>query len=80
MRLLFANTAGHRHLLLAWLYETGVRITDSLRLHDEDLALQLGRVRVGSNKTDDHGEIGISPELIALLANTRRCAGGRLNH
>lgn len=73
MRLLLANTSGHQHLLLAWLYETGVRITDSLRLHDSDLTLPAGRVRVGSSKTDDHGEIGISPELVALLANAPRC-------
>jgi len=78
MRLLLANTEGHRHLLLAWLYETGVRITDSLRLHDADLALPMGRVRIGSSKTDDHGEIGINPELVALLANTPRCAAGRV--
>lgn len=78
MRLLLANTTGHRHLLLAWLYETGVRITDTLRLHDGDLDLSAGRVRVGSAKTDDHGEIGISPELVALLANTPRCAAGRV--
>lgn len=78
MRLLLANTSGHRHLLLAWLYETGVRITDSLRLHDGDLSLPLGRARVGSSKTDDHGEIGLSPELVALLASTPRCTAGRV--
>lgn len=78
MRLLLANTDGHRHLLLAWLYETGLRITDALRLHDADLNLPAGRARVGSNKTDDHGEIGISPELVAMLANTPRCAAGKV--
>lgn len=78
MRALLANTAGHRHLLLAWLYETGMRITDSLRLHDADLDLARNRARVGSSKTDDHGEIEISPELVAMLANTPRCAGGKV--
>lgn len=78
MRLLLANTEGHQHLLLAWLYETGVRITDSLQLHNDDLNLQAGRVRVGSSKTDDHGEIGISPELVALLSNASRCSGNRV--
>lgn len=78
MRLLLANTAGHRHLLLAWLYETGVRITDSLRLVGDDLDLSAGRARVGSSKTDDHGLIGLSPELVALLATVPRCVGGRV--
>ena len=78
MRALLANTTGHRHLLLAWLYETGMRITDSLRLHDADLDLKNCRARVGSSKTDDHGEIELSPELRAMLANTPRCAGGKV--
>jgi len=78
MRLLLANTEDHKHLLLAWLYETGVRITDSLALNDADLNLSASRVRVASSKTDDHGEIGISPELVAMLANTPRCKGGRV--
>lgn len=78
MRLLLANTEGHRHLLLAWLYETGVRITDSLRLHDGDLDLPRCQVRAGASKTDDHSTIAISPELAAMLANTPRCAGGKV--
>lgn len=78
MRALLANTEGHRHLLMAWLYETGMRITDSLRLHDADLDLPRSRARVGSSKTDDHGEIEISPELVAMLANAPRCAGGKV--
>lgn len=82
MRLLLDATAGpndrHKHLLLAWLYETGVRITDSLRLHDDDLTLRTGRARIGSSKTDDHGEIGLSPELVALLATTPRTRAGKV--
>ena len=78
MRLLLSNTEGHRHLLLAWLYETGWRISDSLRLHDGDLDLRRGRVRAGSSKTDDQADIGLSPELVALLANAPRCGGGRV--
>jgi integrase len=78
LRLLLANTEGHKHVLLSWLYETGLRISDSLALHDSDLDLRRNRVRVGSSKTDDHGELGISPELVALLANTPRCRGGRV--
>lgn len=80
MRKLLDATVGdpHRHLLMAWLYETGVRITDTLRLHNDDLSLSAGRVRIGSSKTDDHGEIGISPELVALLATTARTRAGKV--
>jgi len=82
MRLLLANTTGprdvHKHLLLACLYETGVRISDTLRLHDDDLTLPLNQVGFGSSKTDDHGVVTISPELVALLANAPRCAGGKV--
>lgn len=82
MRALLTATAGpkdqHKHLLLAWLYETGVRISDSLRLHDDDLTLPAARARIGSSKTDDHGEIGISPELVALLATTPRTRAGKV--
>ena len=78
MRLLLANTAGHRHLLLAWLYETGMRITDTLRMTDAELDLPRGRARIASSKTDSIGEIGLSPDLVALLATTPRCQAGRV--
>jgi len=42
------------------------------------LNLQAGRARVGSRRTDDLGEIGVSPELVALRANTRRSAAGKM--
>lgn len=78
MRLMLANTTGHRHLLLAWLYETGQRIGDSLRLMRSALDLTGGTARVGSRKTDDHGEIGLSPELVAMLANAPHLPSGRV--
>lgn len=78
MRLLLANTSGHKHLLLAWLYETGTRISDSLRLRRDDLDLPHAVARVGSSKTDEVGEIGLSPELVAMLANATPLPGGRV--
>jgi integrase len=78
MRLLLDNTTDYRHLLLAWLYETGQRITDTLALRRDDLELGKGIARVGSKKTDDHGELGLSPELVALLANAPPLPSGRV--
>ncbi len=78
MRSLLANTTGHQHLLLAWLYETGQRIGDSLRLLRDDVELSRALARVGSSKTDDHGEIGLSPELVAMLANAPHLPSGRV--
>lgn len=83
MRALLEATAArredaHKHLLLAWLYETGMRISDSLRLLDADLDLPRNQVRAGSSKTDEIGTLTLSPELVALLATTPRCAGGRV--
>lgn len=78
VRLLLGNTTGFQALLLAWLYETGQRISDSLRLLRSDLDLSRGLARVGSAKTDDHGEIGLSPELVAMLANAPHLPSGRV--
>lgn len=78
MRLLLANTTGYQLLLLAWLYETGQRITASLKLRREDLDLQRNIARVVSDKTDDHGQIELSPELVAMLANAPALPSGRV--
>ena len=69
MKLLLANTDGPEHLFLAMLYELGPRVTDLCRLHQDDCDLGRSVIRLGSSKTDDEGEIEISPELVALLAN-----------
>lgn len=78
MRLLLGNTTGYRHLLLAWLYETGQRISDALHLQRADLDLPRGIARVGSDKTDDHGQLELSPELVAMLANAPHLPSGRV--
>lgn len=79
LRILLANTTGYQHLFLAWLYETGQRITASLRLHrEDDLDLRAGIARVVSTKTDDHGQLELSPELVAMLANAPALPSGRV--
>lgn len=78
MQSLLGNTSGMQRLLLAWLYETGQRLGDSLRLMWVDIELGKGAARVGSSKTDDHGEIGLSPELVAMLANAPHLRSGRV--
>lgn len=78
MRLLLANTDGHKRLLLAWLYETGQRITASLQLRREDLDLRRAVAHVTSDKTDDHGQIELSPELVAMLATAPHLPSGRV--
>lgn len=78
MRLLLDSTAGEQRLLLAWLYETGQRLGDSLLLMWSDVDLERGLVRVGSSKTDDRGEIGLSPELTAMLRVAPKLPAGRV--
>lgn len=78
MRLLLANTTGFQHLFLAWLYETGQRITASLALRRDELDLQAAIARVVSTKTDDHGQLELSPELVAMLANAPPLPSGRV--
>lgn len=70
--------APHKRLLLAMLYETGLRVSDLLRLTDEDLDLPNGQMVAGSSKTDDAAWIGMSAELVALAASTPRMSEGRL--
>lgn len=78
LQLLLANTDGHKRLLLAWLFETGQRITDSLRLNRADLDLQAGIARTGSNKTDELGQLGLSPEMVVMLATAPLLPAGRV--
>jgi hypothetical protein len=76
---LLEATTGKKRLLIAWLYETGQRITNSLELHKDHLArLQEGKVFVRSSKNDDGVWVDISPELVAMLANEPLEADGRV--
>ncbi len=78
IRLLLANTTGQQRLLLAWLYETGQRITASLQLRREDLNLRRAIAHVTSDKTDDHGQIELSPDLVVMLSKAPHLPSGRV--
>lgn len=78
VQILLANTDGLQRLFLAWLYETGQRITASLHLMREDIDFARRIVKVTSDKTDDHGQIEISAELAAMLAKAPESATGRV--
>jgi integrase len=73
---LLESTTGKKRLLIAWLYETGQRITDSVRLHDDQLDLLNAKAFMKSSKNDDGAWIDLSPELVAMLANEVREPGG----
>lgn len=70
--------APHKRLLLALLYETGLRITDLLALNDGCLDLRRRQLTAGSTKTDDGAWIGISRALVKLARETPRMVDGRL--
>lgn len=78
IRLLLANTEGPQRLFLAWLYETGQRITASLQLTRDDLDLPRAIASVTSDKTDDHGQIELSPDLVVMLAKAPHLPSGRV--
>lgn len=69
MARLLAATDGPHRMLLALLYETGLRISDALSIRWEDVDLQAGRVSVRISKTDDYASLPLSPSLVVLLAN-----------
>lgn len=62
-------TDGHKRLLLAILYETGLRISDALSLHWQDVDLHTGRIAVRISKTDERASLPISQSLVVMLAN-----------
>lgn len=66
---LLAATEGPQRLLLAILYETGLRITDALSIAWDDVDLRAGRLSVRISKTDDSASLPLSPSLVVELAN-----------
>lgn len=78
MQVLLSNTSGYERAFLAWLYETGQRITASLQLTRDDLDLDRRIAKVTSDKTDDHGQIEISEGLAAMLAALPARPSGRV--
>jgi integrase len=69
--------AGEHHLLLLWLFRTGIRIGDTLRIQWEDprargerlgINLRGGVVRLVVGKTQRRHELPLTPQLLAALA------------
>lgn len=63
------HTVAHKRILLATLYELGLRIMDTLRIEWANIDLAAYRVRVRISKTDDWASLELSPALAAMLAN-----------
>lgn len=61
--------APYKKLLLAMLYELGLRIMDTLRIERANIDLTAGRVRVRISKTDDWASLALSPVLVSMIAN-----------
>jgi len=65
----------HKRLLLAMLYELGLRITDLLRIDWRAINLSTGRVVVKIAKTDETASLELSHVVVAMLANLPRKDG-----
>lgn len=59
----------HKRVLLAMLYELGLRITDLLRIEWAAVDLTGARVRVRIAKTDEYASLEMSSTLVAALAS-----------
>lgn len=67
----------YKRLLLAVLYELGLRIMDTLRIEWSAVDLIGARVKVRISKTDDWASLELSLSLVSMIANLPR-KGGRL--
>jgi integrase len=65
----------HKRLLLAMLYELGLRITDLLRVDWRAINLSTGRVVVRIAKTDETASLELSHVVVAMPANLPRKDG-----
>jgi integrase len=77
VRLLNA-TEKHKRLFLMLAYETGLRLGNILALRADQLDLSNASLTVDVTKTGDRIALRLSPSLVAMLANTDRCEGGKL--
>lgn len=78
MGMLLKATFGHQRMLLAILYETGLRLSDAMFLTEEDVDLPAGHMLVTIKKTGERLQVNISPDVIAMIASLSRCGRGRL--
>ena len=63
------RNVAHKRLLLAMLYETGLRLGHLLAVGWPDIDLTTGRIRVRIAKSDETASVPISSPVVVLLAN-----------
>lgn len=67
-----------KRLLLAMLYETGLRLGHLLSIRWQDVDLATGRVRVRMPKSDETASVPISSVVVAMLGNLPAARLGRV--
>jgi len=72
---LIAELTGAKRLLLLWLFHTGQRIGDALRIEWQHVDLARATVRYHVGKTDEWREKPLADELVAALANETEKTG-----
>jgi integrase len=65
----------YKRILIAMLYELGLRITDYLKIDWERIDLQAGKVSVQIGKTDDWATLELGPAVVTMLANLPKKEG-----
>lgn len=65
----------HKQLLVAMLYELGLRITDYLRIDWTRIDLQAATLTVRLAKTDQWATLRLSPSIVVMLANLPKKEG-----
>jgi len=78
MKLLLANTDGHRHALLLWLDRQGWRISETLAVTWEQVNLQEGYVDAWISKSNTWKRIWLDEAVVAALANLPGRRRGRI--
>jgi integrase len=67
--------APYKKVLLALLYELGLRLSDNLRIEWDHIDLPAGKVSVRIRKTDDWATLDLRPALVTMLANLPKRTG-----
>lgn len=76
--LLLANTEGHQHAFLIWLFFQGWRITETLEVDARNIDLQDATVRAFVRKAKRWKALPLHPETVAALATIGLPAAGRI--
>jgi integrase len=69
------HQVAYKKLLIAMLYELGLRITDYLKIDWTRIDTQAGKVSVQIGKTDDWATLEVGPAIVTMLANLPKKEG-----